>query len=80
MKEKTEKTNMTDPANAPQLYSMVCGMGLWPACWRMPAISAAMTPMRKAIAVSRMRMVAGWVGDGVVRASPRVSSRSGGRW
>lgn len=27
MKEKTEKTNMTVPAKAPQLYSIVCGMG-----------------------------------------------------
>ena len=45
----------------------------------MPATSAAMTPIRKAIAVSRMRMVAGWWGW-CSHGMSRISSRSVGRY
>jgi hypothetical protein len=70
MKEMTEKTNTTVAAKAPKLYSIVCGMELWSACWRIPATSAAMTPSRNAITVSRMRIVGEYVAGGVVKAPP----------
>lgn len=62
--------NTTAATKAPQPYSIVCGRDLWSARCKMPAISAAMTPTSKAIAVSSARIVVLWDGDGVAKIAP----------